>query len=88
MLTVYGHGIGDLQGQFARRRKDQCLHITLRSKVVEDREGKSGSLAGARLRLPDHICSLEHDGNDRSLDRCRLGITKPSDRLHEFLAQV
>jgi hypothetical protein len=88
MLAVLGHRIGNLQGEFARGREDQSLHMSLRLKVLENGEGKGGGLAGAGLCLTDHIRAGEHDGDQRGLDGRRRGIAKLGNGLHDLVTQV
>src|SRR5215510_11820745 len=88
MLSIFGHGIGDLQGKFTRGREDQTLHVTLWCEVMENGECKSGGLACSCLRLANYIGAVKHDGNDRGLNGRWLRIAKLGNRLHDFLAQV
>src|SRR5262245_28159839 len=88
MLSIFGHRISNLQCKFTCRREDQTLHMALWCEVVQNGEREGSSLTCACLCLADHICSVEHDGNDRSLNRRWLGISKFGDCLHYFLAQV
>ena len=68
MFAILGHRIGDLQGKFARRRENQCLHVSILFKVVKNGEGEGGGLACACLGLTDHIHTCEHEGNHARLD--------------------
>ncbi len=56
---------GDLQGQFASRREDQCLHfLTSGIDLGQDRQRKGRGLAGTGLRLADHVVTAK-DHRDR-----------------------
>ena len=82
------HGRGHLEREFTRGREHERLRLAVRFVVLEDGEGEGGGLAGAGLRLADHVRAGEHDRDHGGLDGGRLGVPKRSDGLHEFLAQV
>ena len=88
ILSIFVHGIGNLECKFAGRCKHQSLRIFLSLKVVEDGEGKGGGFACAGLGLTDHVHAGEHEGDHARLDGSRLGIAEFSDRLHDLVTQV
>jgi len=46
----------------------------MRHQQLNDRQGKTGRLAGARLCGTHHIAALQHYGDRLFLDRCRMGV--------------
>jgi len=56
---------------FTRGRENQCLHVTIRFKVVKNGESEGGGLACASLCLTDHIHACEHEGDYACLNGCR-----------------
>ena len=61
--------LGDLHGQFARRREDECLHLAPREvDALDDRKRERGSLAGAGLRLREDIAPLKEERDGLGLD--------------------
>ena len=63
-----------LDGQLARRRQHQRLRLALAQiEPVEDRQGERGGLAGAGLRLAEHVLAGQQMRDRRRLDgRWRL----------------
>ena len=83
------HGLGNLDGQFARRHEHQALHgAGARFQPVQDRQRKGGRLARAGLGLADHIVTFQHDGNHCGLNRRRRGKAKRLDGLHQLRVQA
>ncbi len=55
---------------------------------MQNGEREGSGLACACLRLADHICSVEHNGNDSGLNGRWFGIAKFRNCLHDLCAQV
>ncbi len=61
---------GDLDRQFARWRQHQRLWLGLAQvKLVQDRQGECGGLAGTGLGLAEHILAGQQMRNGLCLDR-------------------
>ena len=66
-VRVAAEGLGDLQHQLAGGSEHQCLgRRAARVDRGQDRQRESGRLAGAGLRQPDEVTSLDED-RDRAL---------------------
>ncbi len=75
MRSVALEGFCDLDGQFPGRCQYQ--HLRIEAPGIQSRQqgtGKSGSLARASLRLPQHITALQKRWNCLSLDRGGLFV--------------
>ena len=93
VAAVGAEAVGDLRGQFARRREHQ--HAAgflvgpqpLGGEVIEDRQREGGRLAGAGLRDADDVAALHGEGNGLGLDRGGSEIfffrESADDRLYE-----
>jgi hypothetical protein len=91
--SIGAEAVGDLAGQFARRREHQ--HAAglflgpqpLGVQVVDDRQREGCGLAGSGLRDADDIAALRGEGNGLGLDRGRSDVflfrKGASDRLYE-----
>ena len=75
MPAVGAEAVGDLAGQFARRRQHQHARgfalgaLTLVEQVIEDRQRERRGLAGAGLRDADDVAALEGERDGLGLDR-------------------
>ena len=71
-------GLVDLLGQFTRRRDDQRAHLPRGpcSKPLQDGQHKGRRLAGAGLRQPEHVASLQDHRDRLFLDRGCGGKTR------------
>src|SRR3954466_7430913 len=68
--TVRPQRLRHLDAQLARRGEDERLHLVVVDvDVLEQREAERGGLAGAGLRLADHVATLEQSGDRLLLDR-------------------
>ena len=80
--------LGNLDGQLARRRHDECLrHGGLRLDFLEDRQQKGQRLARARLRLRDAVVSRPYLRDGLCLNGRRLldavGAQHVAERLRD-----
>ena len=67
---VAPEGRGDLDGQFAgRRQNDDLRRLLLQIDRLEHRHGERRRLAGAGLRLAEHIAALEQERDRPGLNR-------------------
>ena len=72
--------LGNLAGQFARRRKHQHTRafrparLWLTHQIIERRQGKSSRLAGARLSNSQQVTIVQQMRYRLLLDRCRRFI--------------
>ena len=72
LLAVGAQRLGHLDAQLARRRQDERLHLgVVGVDVLEQRQPERGRLAGAGLRLADHVAALEQRRDGLLLDRGR-----------------
>ena len=72
VLAVGAQRLRDLDAQLARRRQHERLRVgILRIHEVDHRESERGGLAGARLRLADHVLPVEQVRDRLLLDRAR-----------------
>jgi hypothetical protein len=72
-LAVGADRLGHLDAQLTRRGEDQRLHLAdRRIDVLEDGQAEGRGLAGAGLRLADHVPPLEHRRDRLLLDRAGL----------------
>ena len=70
--AVGAQRLGDLDAQLARRRQHERLHDRLVGvDVLDHRQAEGGGLAGARLRLTDHVAPGEQRRDRLLLDRAR-----------------
>ena len=81
MLRVGAHVFLDLYHQLTRGRQDEGANAAARARThqraepLQQRQGKSGGLARARLRDADQIVPAENLGNGRCLNGRGLGVT-------------
>jgi hypothetical protein len=93
MAAISAEALGDLAGQFARRRQHQHAAgfafgpQALCCEVVENRQRKGRGLAGAGLRNPDDVAALHRERDGLTLDRGRGEVVLlrqgAEDRLYE-----
>ncbi|OIQ69459.1 hypothetical protein GALL_489410 [mine drainage metagenome] len=84
MGGVTGEGLGDLNGEFARGREHQRLYFgAVQVDARQDGEGESRRLAGAGLRLPQHVASGEQGRNGGGLDGRRRLVAHVAQRLKQ-----
>ena len=83
-----------LRRKFARRHQDQAARAArlgcLRSaagKVVQDRQGKAGGLAGAGLRRSEQVAAGQHLRNRLRLDRGGRGVAGIGNRTQNGFDQ-
>ena len=70
VLAVGAQRLRDLDAQLARRRQDQRLRVgVVGVDEVDHRQAERGGLAGAGLRLADHVPAGEQLGDRLLLDR-------------------
>ena len=75
VTAIGAEAVGDLPGQFARRRQNQHAAGFLRRahalgvEVIEDRQREGRGLAGAGLRNADDVAALASDRDGLGLDR-------------------
>ena len=75
VAAIGAEAVGDLAGQFARRRQHQhAAGLALRAhalveQVVQDRQREGRGLAGAGLRDADDVAACKRDRNGLGLDR-------------------
>jgi hypothetical protein len=87
-LAVRAQRLGDLDAQLARRREHQRLHLRApRIDVLEQRQAERGGLAGAGLRLADHVAPGEQRGDRLLLDRRGLVVAEVRECLEHRLGQ-
>ena len=73
--AIGAEAVGDLAGQFARRREHQHAAgfllgpQALGVQVIEDRQREGRGLAGSGLRDADDVAALQGEGNGLGLDR-------------------
>ena len=71
--AVRAQRLGDLDAQLAGRREHERLDLgTVGIDVLDHRQPERGGLAGAGLRLADHVAALEQRRDRLLLDRARL----------------
>ena len=56
--------------------------------ALQDRQRKTGGLAGAGLRAAHQVAALQNDGNGLRLDRRGFGITALGNGANEFFGQA
>ena len=84
VAAVLVQRLGDLDRQLARRGQDQRLDRALLGiDGLDDRQPEGGRLAGAGLRLGDHVAAGEQDRDDLDLDRRRLLVADVLDRFQQ-----
>src|SRR5690606_14584969 len=95
------HRAVDLQGELAGRREDQgarlATHLALAARLARfgpalheplDRGGAEGDgLARAGLASAEHVASLEHDRDGRSLDGERVLRAELAQGAHDVAAE-
>ena len=81
--------LGNLDRQLAGRRQNEDLrHLLLQVDPLEHRDGERRRLAGAGLRLAEHIAAREQERDRPGLNRRRRRVPGALDRLEERTAQV
>ena len=81
MLGVGAQRLGDLDAELARRGEHDRLHLlALGVEVLEQRQAEGGGLAGAGLRLADHVVAGEQLRDRLLLDRGRLLVAELVER--------
>jgi hypothetical protein len=60
--AVGAQRLRDLDAQLARRREHERLHVASTGRRLDHRQPERGGLAGAGLRLADHVAALEQRG--------------------------
>jgi hypothetical protein len=70
--AVAAQRLRDLDAELARRRQHERLHGLLAGiDVLDDRQPERRGLAGAGLRLADHVATVEQQRDRLFLDRAR-----------------
>jgi hypothetical protein len=86
--AVVTNTVANLGGKLSRRRKYEGTYpppvhgAVLQS--LQQRQGKAGRLAGARLGACEDIVTVENEGYCLLLDRGRLPVTLFIDRTQQF----
>ena len=71
-LRVRAQRLGDLDAEFARRRQHERLDVRVGGvHELDHGEAEGGGLAGAGLRLADHVVALEKMRDRLFLDGAR-----------------
>jgi hypothetical protein len=82
MCPVGAQRLRHLYAELPRRRQHERLHLPLGGvDVLHDRQSEGGRLARARLRLADHVATLEQRRDRLFLNRARGLITHIPQRL-------
>ncbi len=82
VLAIGFEAVGDLGGQFARRRQDQGARGARKRldavfcQAMQDRQGEGGGLTGAGLGNTQQVGTLHDMGDGLGLDRGRLLIAR------------
>jgi hypothetical protein len=85
-LRVGAQRLRDLDAQLARRREHERLDILVgRVDELDHRQPERGGLAGAGLRLADHVAALEQLGDRLLLDRARRLVADVLEGVEEIL---
>jgi hypothetical protein len=80
--------LGDLDREFARRRQHQRLRFRLRQiQPRQDRQRERSGLAGAGLRLSEHVAAGEQGRDGRGLDRRGRFVADLSQRRQHGIAR-
>ena len=67
--AVGAQRLGDLDAELARRGEDERLHLAIVGvDELDHRQAEGGGLAGAGLRLADHVAAVEQLGDRLLLD--------------------
>ncbi len=79
MPAIGGHTLAHLGGQFAGRGEDEGTHraaslVPRLRQAMQQWQGETGRLAGARLRPGKNVSSLEDDGNGLGLNGSRRAV--------------
>ncbi len=86
--AVGAERLRDLDAQLARRREHERLDLRILGvDRLEHRQPERGGLAGAGLRLADHVTAFEQHGNRLLLDRARRLIAHVLEGGEEVLGQ-
>ena len=68
-------------------RTSAWVSLGVRIEVLEHRQPEGGGLAGARLRLADHVVTGEQLGNRLLLDRRRVGVAELVEGLEDLVRE-
>ena len=83
------HGLGDLDRELARRREHEQLRLgALHVDAAEQRQRERGRLAGAGLRLTEHVAALEQRRDRGLLDRRRRFVADGAHGREHGFAQA
>ena len=89
LAAVGAQRLGHLDAQLARRREHQRLDRGSDGiEVVEQRQAEGGGLAGAGLRLADHVPSLQQQRDRLLLDRGRVLVAEVLERVEHLLREA
>ena len=89
ILGVALQRLGDLDGEFARRRQDQRLRLgDLDVDGFHQRQREGGGLAGAGLRHAQDVMAVEEDGNALGLNGRGGFVTDFAQGFEERFAQA
>ena len=90
--AVFGEGLLDLRGEFARRFEDEgARHAGAGAALLEPRQHRKregGGLSGARLGDAENVASDECVGDGLRLDRCGSDVAGCLDCGQDFLAEA
>ncbi len=82
-------GLAHLQGELTRGGEDERLRLLLLEvELAEDGQREGGRLAGAGLREPDDVASLEQRRDRRGLDRRRVLVADVAQRLEHLVVET
>jgi hypothetical protein len=86
--AVHAQRLGDLDAQLTGRREHERLDVgVVGIDALDHRQPERRGLAGAGLRLADHIAALEQHGDCLLLDRARRLIAHVLEGGEEVLGQ-
>ncbi len=94
VLAIDLEAVGDLGGQFARRRQDQGARgarhrlDAVLGQTVQDGQGEGGGLAGTGLGDTQQVGTLHHVGNGLGLDGGRLLIARRFQRGEKAVVEA
>ena len=90
VFAVVARALGDLRGEFARRREHQRARRAagavrrIGREPLQNRQHEAGGLAGAGLRAGEHIAARENRGNRLQLDGGRRVVAFIGDSTQQF----
>ncbi len=89
VLAVGAQGLGDLDAELARGRQHERLHLALLGiDVLDNGQSEGRRLAGAGLRLPDHVAAFEQRRDGLFLDRAGRLIADVAQRMKGGLGET